>query len=217
LSTPPKKKRAKGTRQGTKRARARAKHAAEVPAEAEAPPVQEEASPPEAVAQESVLAPEPMVENVPAAPVGVLPSRRSAYARLLVLGVSFLVAVYLGLEAATLFVRFNFTLPISTFLTTQAHLSNSVAAYSLLGILVVEIILVQIWAWRTRRLSGLAFEEEGPALETPRMEEPQPPAAVPEQAPAEEPLPVEVPIETVQPEPVPPVVTEVAPPLSRLR
>jgi len=190
VATTPKKKRS-ARRPSQHRARARAKHPKKEPTEAgaatETHVPAEQTSPPAVAEPELEPIPAPIIEDMQTPLLGVPPSRRSAYFRLVTLAFSFFLAVYLGLEAASIFVNFNVTLPISHLLMVYGHLPPDAAAYTLLGILVVEVVLVQIWAWRTRRLSGLAFEEEGPALETPKVEEVQPTVVPAEAAPAEQP------------------------------
>jgi hypothetical protein len=101
------------------------------------------------------------------------PSIVTGYVRLITLGVSFFLAVYLGLEAFSIFVSFPAKLPISSLLITYGHLSNSQAAYALLGLLFAEVAVVQLWAWRTRK-SSLEYEEveEEPAPTVARVQEP---------------------------------------------
>ncbi|MGA2199604.1 MAG: ATPase, T2SS/T4P/T4SS family, partial [Nitrososphaerales archaeon] len=91
------------------------------------------------------------------------PNIVTGYVRLITLGLSFFLAVYLGLEAFSLFVQFPTSLPISNLLITYGHMSNSSAAYALVGLLVAEVAAVQVWAWRTRRssLENEEYEEEG--------------------------------------------------------
>jgi len=87
------------------------------------------------------------------------PNIVTGYVRLITLGVSFFLAVYLGLEAFSLFVNFPAKLPIASLLITYGHLSNTGAASVLLVLLLGEIAGVQVWAWRTRR-SSLEVEEQ---------------------------------------------------------
>ncbi len=108
------------------------------------------------------------------------PNIVTGYVRLITLGVSFFLAVYLGLEAFSIFVSFPAKLPISTLLMNYGHLSSNSAAYALVGIAVAEVAVVQLWAWRTRQSSEFyeEFEEEPP----------QAPAVAPESAPTSAPV-----------------------------
>jgi hypothetical protein len=135
-------------------------------------------------------APEPVQQPGPDTHLlpDVAPNIVTGYVRLITIGLSFFLAVYLGLEAFTLFVQFPTKLPISSLLINYGHLSNNGAAIALLGLLFGEVAVVQVWAWRTRRAS---FGTEDPAKETIQtpIQEPEPtpaPAIVQSQAVAQE-------------------------------
>jgi flagellar protein FlaI len=157
------------------------------------------------------------------------PNIVTGYVRLITLGLSFFLAVYLGLEAFSLLVQFPTRLPISSLLIADGHLSTSQAAYALIGLLFAQVAVVQVWAWRTR-LAGATYEElesettpEPVAVSVPQSQAaspvPQAQAASPSMAvPAEnsaptlafpdDPRPVEP---TPMSEPSAPVVQEPAP------
>jgi flagellar protein FlaI len=157
-------------------------------------PAEQTPSVPQPEAVEVAPAPAPIVEDMQTPLLGAPPSRVSAYVRLFILGLSFFLAVYLGLEAASLFETFPYRLPISSLLISYGHLSDSFAAYALLGILVAEVVLVQIWAWRTRRLSAPGLADEITAIEQAKPVEPN--ASEQVAAPA-----ASVPVEVTQQQP----------------
>ncbi len=126
---------------------------------------------------------EPELEAVPvpdtvldmqAGILGEPSTARSAYVRLGILITSFALAFYLVLESATILAGTSLQLPISSLLINDAHLSGTAAAYGLVAIAFGEVIVVQIWAWRTRRLSA-GFESDELSLEAKGDEYPQMP------------------------------------------
>jgi archaeal flagellar protein FlaI len=174
-------------------------------------------------------APEPVPQPVPQ-PVMVTsllpeeaPNIMTGYARLITLGLSFFLAVYLGLEAFSLFVNFPAKLPISSVLIADGHLSSTSAAVVLLILLFGEVGAVQVWAWRTRRSSLEKQNYVQETIQTPMVaaepiaapvvaqpvamvQEAPPPVRIPETftvpAPRAEIEPPAAPVEIVAPTPV---------------
>ncbi len=206
MASPPKKKRSNRPRSTSVSKRSRSKKTPELTPES-APVTEISQEPVEVQIPEPVASlPEPPVipiQSAPEPPViqsapepvqqpgpdthllpDVAPNIVTGYVRLITIGLSFFLAVYLGLEAFSLFVQFPTKLPISSLLINYGHLSNNGAAIAILGLLFGEVAVVQLWAWRTRRASFAMEDSTGETIQTP-IQEPEPaPAPVIAQSPA---------------------------------